>query len=112
MDLSIVIPIKDERDNLGPLHERLTRALAPLGKSYEIVIVDDGSVDGSYPLLEQLAARDSHLKVVRLRRLYKDTVYKEEIGQLQLPIKAASASAATVILALQELIPDPVADAG
>jgi transcription-repair coupling factor (superfamily II helicase) len=51
-------------------------------------------------------------KVVRLRRLYKDTVYKEEIGQLQLPIKRATDSAATVILALQELIPEPVADAG
>ncbi|MGZ4708944.1 MAG: transcription-repair coupling factor, partial [Acidimicrobiales bacterium] len=48
-------------------------------------------------------------KVVRLRRLYKDTVYKEEIGQLQMPVKAASTSATTVILALQELLPEPVA---
>jgi len=48
-------------------------------------------------------------KVVRLRRLYKDTVYKEEIGQLQMPIKAASMAATTVILALQELLPEPVA---
>src|SRR3954451_17251610 len=68
MDLSIVIPIKDERDNLKPLHERLTRAVAPLGKSYEIVLVDDGSADDSYALLEVLAAGDPHLKVVRLRR--------------------------------------------
>lgn len=68
MDLSIVIPIKDERDNLRPLHERVTRAVAPLGKSYEIVLVDDGSGDDSYALLEELAAGDPHLKVVRLRR--------------------------------------------
>ncbi|MCS7045089.1 MAG: glycosyltransferase family 2 protein [Gemmataceae bacterium] len=68
MDLSLVIPIKDERDNLAKLHERCTAALAPLGKSYEIVLVDDGSVDDSFAILEQLAAADPHVKVVRLRR--------------------------------------------
>jgi glycosyltransferase involved in cell wall biosynthesis len=68
MDLSIVIPIKDERDNLKPLHERLRQALDPLGRSFEIVLVDDGSIDGSYAVLEELAARDPHVKVVRLRR--------------------------------------------
>jgi glycosyltransferase involved in cell wall biosynthesis len=68
MDLSIVIPIKDERDNLRPLHERLHAVLAPLGKSYEIIFVDDGSDDGSYEILDTLAARDPSVKVVRLRR--------------------------------------------
>jgi glycosyltransferase involved in cell wall biosynthesis len=68
LDLSVVIPIKDEQDNLKPLHERLRQALEPLGLSYEIVFVDDGSIDGSFPLLEQLAQGDPHVKVVRLRR--------------------------------------------
>ena len=68
MDLSVVIPIKDEQDNIGPLHERLNQALRPLGLSYEIVFVDDGSTDGSFAALEALAARDAHVKVVRLRR--------------------------------------------
>jgi glycosyltransferase involved in cell wall biosynthesis len=67
MDLSLVIPIKDERDNLTRLHERCTAAVASLGRSYEIVFVDDGSADGSYALLERLAA-DPHVKVVRLKR--------------------------------------------
>jgi len=49
-------------------------------------------------------------KVIRLKRLYKDTVYKEDSGQLQLPVKAAAESAATVIAALRELIPEPEAD--
>jgi glycosyltransferase involved in cell wall biosynthesis len=79
--LSVVIPLKDERDNLKPLHERLRRAVDPLlGRAdaaglsdYEILFVDDGSVDGSYPVLEQLAAADPRVKVLRLRRNYGQT---------------------------------------
>jgi glycosyltransferase involved in cell wall biosynthesis len=70
MDLSIVIPIKDEKDNLVALHERVTAAVAPLRKSYEIILVDDGSADDSFALMQELAGRDPHLKVVRLRRNY------------------------------------------
>src|SRR3954447_21771068 len=71
--LSVVIPIKDERDNLRPLHERLTRALDPLGFDYEILFIDDGSADRSYEVLEELAARDRRVKVVSFRRNYGQT---------------------------------------
>jgi glycosyltransferase involved in cell wall biosynthesis len=75
--LSVVIPIKDERDNLRPLHERLRRALAPLlGATlldYELVFVDDGSADGSFAVLEELAAGDPRVKVVALRRNFGQT---------------------------------------
>jgi glycosyltransferase involved in cell wall biosynthesis len=73
MDLSVVIPVKDERDNLKPLHEQLRRALEPLGRDYELVFVDDGSSDGSYAVLEALAAADPHVKVVRLWRNFGQT---------------------------------------
>jgi glycosyltransferase involved in cell wall biosynthesis len=73
MDLSVVVPIKDECDNLRPLHERLRRALDPLGLAYEVVFVDDGSADGSYAVLEALAAGDARVKVVRLRRNFGQT---------------------------------------
>src|SRR5438105_13268306 len=66
--LSVLIPIKDERDNVGPLHERLTAVLAPTGWDYELVFVDDGSADDSFCLLDDIAARDDRVKVVRLRR--------------------------------------------
>jgi glycosyltransferase involved in cell wall biosynthesis len=68
MDLSVVIPVKDERDNVRPLHERLGQALNPLGLSYEVVIVDDGSTDDTFTLLQEIAGRDQRWKVVRLRR--------------------------------------------
>jgi glycosyltransferase involved in cell wall biosynthesis len=73
MDLSIIIPIKDERDNLGPLHDRLRTALDPLGRTFEIVFVDDGSTDGSFGVLEELAAADPTVKVLALRRNYGQT---------------------------------------
>ena len=73
MNLSVVIPIKDERDNLRPLHDRLRWALEPLGLTYEVLFVDDGSVDGSFAVLEELAASDPHVKVVRLRRNFGQT---------------------------------------
>ena len=77
----MVIPIKDERDNLRPLHEQLRQVLDPLClggsqavlSSYEIIFVDDGSTDGSFPVLEELAAIDRQVKVVRLRRNYGQT---------------------------------------
>jgi glycosyltransferase involved in cell wall biosynthesis len=68
MDLSVIVPIKDERDNLARLHDRVREALDPLGLDYELVLVDDGSIDGGWTVMEDLAARDFRVKVVRLRR--------------------------------------------
>jgi glycosyltransferase involved in cell wall biosynthesis len=55
------------------LHSRLRRALDPLCLSYEIVVVDDGSTDGSYTVLTEIAAADPLVKVVRLRRNFGQT---------------------------------------
>jgi glycosyltransferase involved in cell wall biosynthesis len=72
-NLSVVIPIKDEKDNIRTLHERLRTALDPTGLAWEAVVVDDGSIDGSFAVLEELAARDPRVKVVRLRRNFGQT---------------------------------------
>ena len=81
--LSVVIPIKDECANLRPLHERLRSALDPLcavrdGRparlsTYEMLFVDDGSEDGSFAILKELASADPRVKVVRLRRNFGQT---------------------------------------
>jgi glycosyltransferase involved in cell wall biosynthesis len=68
MDLSIVIPIKDEQQNVPRLHERINAALNGHSWLYEIVLVDDGSTDASFAEMQALAMRDARVKVVRLRR--------------------------------------------
>src|SRR5262245_44868894 len=68
MDLSIIIPIKDERDNLEPLHERLADVLASLSGTHEIILVDDGSQDDSFAVMRELARVDARVRVIRLRR--------------------------------------------
>jgi len=71
--VSVVLPVLNERDNLEPLHARLTGALKPLGRDYEIIYVDDGSSDGSWDVLRTLAAADSSVRLVRLRKNFGQT---------------------------------------
>ncbi len=72
-EISVVIPLYNEEESIPELYRSLTEALEALGRPYEIIIVDDGSTDGSFPLLRQLAAEDERLKVVRLRRNFGQT---------------------------------------
>jgi dolichol-phosphate mannosyltransferase len=65
--ISVVAPVFNEHGTLPELHRRLTAVLAPLG-DYEIVLVDDGSSDGSWDTLLELASRDAHLRLLRLSR--------------------------------------------
>jgi dolichol-phosphate mannosyltransferase len=65
--LSVVAPIYNERESVDELWRRLTPALASLGP-YEIVLVDDGSTDGTWEALRELARRDEHVRLLRLSR--------------------------------------------
>jgi polyisoprenyl-phosphate glycosyltransferase len=65
--ISVVAPVFNESGTLAELHRRLTLTLTGLD-AYEIVLVDDGSSDGSWDLLLELAARDSRLRLLRLSR--------------------------------------------
>ncbi|MBL9076094.1 MAG: glycosyltransferase family 2 protein [Planctomycetes bacterium] len=71
--VSVVVPIYNERDNVAALHDALTHALVQLQRPYEIVLVDDGSRDGTRDVLRSLAADDPHLRVIFFRRNYGQT---------------------------------------
>lgn len=66
--LSLVVPVFNEAESLELLVDEIDEAVAPLGRACEIVFVDDGSTDGSFHIMEDLAARRSDVRVVRLRR--------------------------------------------
>jgi glycosyltransferase involved in cell wall biosynthesis len=68
MDISVVLPILNEKDNLVPLLDELEGVLAATGKRYEVIAVDDGSSDGSVDLLKSAAVERKHLKALFFRR--------------------------------------------
>ena len=73
MELSIVIPVYNEEENVEPLIQEINGAVKPLGKQYEIVVVDDGSRDDTFPVLARLYQNEPHLRVVRLKRNFGQT---------------------------------------
>ena len=66
--LSVVVPLKDEEANVQPLAERLRLALEPLTTRWEVILVDDGSLDSTYARAVELHRSDARFKVVRLSR--------------------------------------------
>src|SRR5919201_329213 len=71
--LSVVIPLYNEEATLDELYRRLTAVLAAFGRSYEIIFVDDGSVDGTYFAMCALGAADPAVRLVKLARNYGQT---------------------------------------
>mgnify|MGYP001187691787 CR=1 FL=1 len=72
-DLSLVIPVYNEEENLRPLAEEIRAAMGGTGIDYEVIFIDDGSKDGSFDILEALAAEDDHIIAIRFRRNYGQT---------------------------------------
>ncbi len=73
VDLSIVIPVYNEEENLPILYEKLKSVLESLGKSYEIIFVNDGSTDKSWEIIKELAEKDPHVIGVNFKRNYGQT---------------------------------------
>jgi glycosyltransferase involved in cell wall biosynthesis len=67
-ELSVVVPLYNEQENLSELHLRLTRSLDGLDVEYELIFVDDGSRDATPEMLDDLAQGDPHVTVLHLSR--------------------------------------------
>src|SRR4051812_26083067 len=72
-ELSVVIPVRNESPNIDELYRDLTDALARWGRSYEIVVVDDGSTDDSFAKLCRWQERDERWRIIRFRRNFGQT---------------------------------------
>jgi glycosyltransferase involved in cell wall biosynthesis len=70
---SIVVPFHNEEENVTALYARLKQVMEQVGETFELVLVDDGSNDRTYRLLEEIAAVDSRVLVVKLRRNFGQT---------------------------------------
>jgi glycosyltransferase involved in cell wall biosynthesis len=73
LEISVVVPVYNEEQSLHPLYDALTTALELVGRSYEIVFVDDGSTDGSFSVMQALHDGDPHVRVIRFRRRFTKT---------------------------------------
>lgn len=71
--LSIVIPLHDEELNVAPLHAELTSVLERMGVPYEVILVDDGSEDGTFARLREIHAADPRVRVIRFTRNFGQT---------------------------------------
>ena len=73
MDISVVVPIMNEEESINELYPRLKDVLGKLGKTYEVIFVDDGSTDQSFKILKSLAGREEKVRVIRFRTNFGQT---------------------------------------
>jgi len=70
---SVVVPMHNEEGNVVPLTSRLLQAMTALGEPYELLFVDDGSTDGTFAKLTQMAERHSEVRIIKLKRNFGQT---------------------------------------
>lgn len=85
--LSLVIPARDEQDNITILYQEITAATKDLGKDYEIIFIDDGSKDDTFINLKKINDSDKRVKVIRLRGNFGKSValqvgFKHSLGEV------------------------------
>jgi glycosyltransferase involved in cell wall biosynthesis len=73
IDLTLIIPIRNEAAGLEELHREITETLGAWGRSYEIIVIDDGSTDDSFAILARLQRSDPNLRIIRFRRNFGQT---------------------------------------
>jgi glycosyltransferase involved in cell wall biosynthesis len=71
-EISVVVPLLNEQDNIGPLYEQITRTLTG-EHSYEIIFIDDGSTDNSFTIIAGLQDGDANIRAIRFRKNFGQT---------------------------------------
>jgi len=92
-EISVFLPVYNEQDNIAQLNLSLTEALERLGRSYEVIYIDDGSTDNGLATLREIATRDIRVRVLSLRRNYGQTAamsagIDHARGQILIPMDA------------------------
>ena len=72
-ELSLVIPLRDEDANVRPLHAEIVAVFQSIGRPYEVILVEDGSVDQTFARLREVQQRDSRVRVIRFTRNFGQT---------------------------------------
>ena len=72
-ELSLVVPLRDEEGNVLPLHAEVTSVFQSLGRPYEVILVEDGSVDQTLARLREVQQRDPRVRVIRFARNFGQT---------------------------------------
>ena len=93
VEISVVVPLLNEVENLPELYDRLCDALSELKRTYEIIFIDDGSIDDSFSVLKEIAFADPNVKVIRFRRNFGQTAamsagFDHSKGSVIIPIDA------------------------
>lgn len=93
LDISVVIPVYNEEKNIPHLYDELSAALNELGMSYEVVVIDDGSKDGSFEALKAVHEKDSRWQIIQFRRNFGQTAgmaagFKAAQGKVVISIDA------------------------
>ena len=73
VDLSVVIPIYNERESMGKLYENLNEALSKMNLKYEVLLIDDGSIDGTFNELLKIHRKNKLFKIIRFRKNFGQT---------------------------------------
>src|SRR5438067_11457133 len=73
VDLTVVVPVRNEAASIAELHRELFETLTAWGRSFEIIVVDDGSTDESFGILTRLQSADANLRLIRFRRSFGQT---------------------------------------
>lgn len=93
MQFTIVVPVYNEEESLLEIHQEIRKSCDQLGKSYEIIFVDDGSKDHSFDVLKNIASGDNIVKVIKFRKNFGQTAalsagIDSAVGEVIIPIDA------------------------